>query len=81
MKNPRAATQADLEVGSAIRRIRRGRDMSLEYLSEQIGVTWQQLQKYETGRNRISVSRLAAISIAMEAPIAEICAGIGYEAG
>ena len=43
--------------------------MSQEKLGEQLGITFQQVQKYEKGANRIGASRLQAISQVLEVPI------------
>jgi transcriptional regulator with XRE-family HTH domain len=44
--------------------------MSQERLAEQIGVTFQQVQKYEKGTNRIGASRLQAIAGVLAVPVA-----------
>ena len=69
----------DTHVGGKvkIRRIMLG--LSQEDLAKSIGLTFQQVQKYERGANRISVSRLVEISKALRAPIdyfLEGCAAI-----
>ncbi len=54
------------------RRIRLGRLLqkaSLEKMAEHMGVSYQQLQKYELGRNRVSVPRLIQIAVFQEVPI------------
>lgn len=60
----------DIHVGERVRLRRRIVGMSQETLAEQIGVTFQQVQKYESGWNRISASRLCAISRSLKAPVA-----------
>lgn len=55
----------DIQVGTRIRQARVMRGMSQSGLGEQIGVTFQQLQKYEKGTNRVSASKLVAISEAL----------------
>lgn len=52
----------DVHVGSRLRLIRTARRLSLEELGRRIGVTYQQIQKYETGANRISASTLYRIA-------------------
>ena len=44
--------------------------LSQERLGQKLGITFQQIQKYEKGTNRIGASRLKAISEALEVPIA-----------
>ena len=60
--NPNQLGDFDQRLGSTIRceRIRRG--LTLQDLATAIGVSPQQAHKYETGRNRLSVSRLYAIA-------------------
>ncbi len=55
----------DLAVGQVIRRVRRQRRLSQEALAYAIGLTFQQLQKYERGVNRVSCSRLCDIARAL----------------
>jgi transcriptional regulator with XRE-family HTH domain len=50
-----------------MRRIMLG--MSQEKLADQLGITFQQVQKYEKGTNRISASRLHQVSRVLDAPI------------
>ena len=59
----------DKVIGSRINELRISMGLSRQQLSEQIGVTHQQLQKYEKGVNRISAGRLASISSALKKPI------------
>lgn len=56
-----------LSVG--LHHVRMVRDMSLKDVSDKIGVTYQQLQKYEMGINRISAGRLWQLSIVYRHPI------------
>lgn len=51
----------DLKIGQAIRAVRTARGMSQTALGEVLGVTFQQLQKQESGKNRLSVSALVLI--------------------
>ena len=59
----------DAYVGSKVRMRRKMLSMSQEKLGEQLGITFQQVQKYEKGANRIGASRLQAISQILEMPI------------
>lgn len=52
----------DVEVGQRLRRARVNAGVSQEKLGLALGITFQQVQKYEKGVNRISASRMAAIS-------------------
>jgi transcriptional regulator with XRE-family HTH domain len=58
-----------VHVGKRIRMWRVKRKMSRITLGEAIGLTFQQIQKYEMGTNRIGVSRLQAICTVLEIPI------------
>ncbi|MBB3616273.1 MULTISPECIES: helix-turn-helix transcriptional regulator [unclassified Rhizobium] len=60
----------DACVGSRVRTRRLMLGMSQERLAEQIGVTFQQVQKYEKGTNRIGASRLQAIAGVLAVPVA-----------
>ncbi len=60
----------DAYVGSRVRTRRLMLGMSQERLAEQIGVTFQQVQKYEKGSNRIGASRLQAIAGVLAIPVA-----------
>jgi transcriptional regulator with XRE-family HTH domain len=58
----KSTTSIDVEVGSRVRMRRMTIGMSQEKLGEMLGLTFQQVQKYEKGTNRISVSRLVDIA-------------------
>jgi transcriptional regulator with XRE-family HTH domain len=64
-KDPRAASDIDRLIGSYVRARRLEIIMSQEKLADAIGVTFQQIQKYEKGINRISASALIAIARAL----------------
>ncbi|MEM7271107.1 MAG: helix-turn-helix transcriptional regulator [Pseudomonadota bacterium] len=59
----------DVHVGSRLRLRRMIVGMSQEKLGEKLGLTFQQIQKYEKGLNRIGASRLFAISNILDAPV------------
>lgn len=52
----------DVEVGANIRRIRHARRMSQGALAVAVKLTFQQIQKYESGANRVSASKLVGIA-------------------
>lgn len=56
----------DVHVGGRLRLLRTARRCSLEEMGRRIGVTYQQIQKYETGANRISASTLYRIAQVLE---------------
>ena len=62
----------DIEVGLALRRVRLHRGLSQSDLGHAIGVTFQQVQKYERGANRISASMLVRAAKALDVAAAEL---------
>jgi transcriptional regulator with XRE-family HTH domain len=60
----------DIHVGNRIRVRRLLLGMNQETLASALGLTFQQVQKYEAGANRVSASRLKAISEILDVPIA-----------
>lgn len=66
MNDERAANAIDRKVGQRVRSRRLEIGMSQERLAELLGVTFQQVQKYEKGVNRIAVSRLFDIANALD---------------
>lgn len=60
----------DVHVGSRIRLRRTLLGMSQERLGDQLGLTFQQVQKYERGVNRVGASRLFDLSRVLDVPIA-----------
>jgi transcriptional regulator with XRE-family HTH domain len=59
----------DVHVGSRVRQARILAGISQEKLGAALGLTFQQVQKYEKGMNRIGASRLSQISLAVRQPI------------
>lgn len=59
----------DIHVGSRVRLKRTMMGMSQEKLGDRLGITFQQVQKYEKGTNRIGASRLQEISCILRAPV------------
>lgn len=64
------AHPVDLHVGCQIRKARKEAQLTQSDLAEQLGITFQQVQKYERGMNRTSCSRLYDISQCVNQPIA-----------
>ena len=73
------AHPVDLHVGKRIRQRRWLVGMTQQQLAEQVGIKFQQIQKYETGANRVSASRLWDISEAMDVPVNFFFEGIENE--
>lgn len=59
----------DVHVGNRVRMRRMLVGMSQEKLGEALGLTFQQVQKYEKGANRVSASRLFQMAVALDVPI------------
>jgi transcriptional regulator with XRE-family HTH domain len=76
VRHPKACREVDLELGTRIRALRKDIRMRLFDLAEIIGVSYQQIQKYEAGTNRISVASLLAIADALNADPASLIAGL-----
>lgn len=62
----------DVALGAAVRIRRRTMGISQEALAEQCGVSFQQIQKYENGANRISFSRLVQIARALQCRVIDL---------
>lgn len=68
-KSPRSPSGIDTFIGRKVRLWRLARGVSQERLAEMIGVTFQQVQKYEKGINRIAASRLFAVANVLGTPV------------
>jgi transcriptional regulator with XRE-family HTH domain len=64
-----AADPVDVAVGARIRLLRKVRGLSQQALAEAAGVTFQQIQKYEKGSNRVSASMLVEIAGALNVDV------------
>src|SRR3984893_5877566 len=71
----------DVMVGAKIRIFRIHRGVSQTDLAEQIGVTFQQVQKYEKGTNRIGASRLSRIATVLGVSVGELFESPGEKSG
>ncbi|MBS9715717.1 helix-turn-helix domain-containing protein [Pseudohalocynthiibacter aestuariivivens] len=76
MKHP-----VDVHVGKRIRHRRWMVGMTQQQLAEKVGIKFQQIQKYETGMNRVSASRLWDISETLGVPISFFFEGIRESEG
>lgn len=65
----RKPNDVDAHVGARLRQRRMLLGISQEQLAEMLGLTFQQVQKYERGTNRVSASRLFQLARALETPI------------
>lgn len=69
----------DVHVGQRIRQRRWAIGMTQQQLADAVGIKFQQIQKYETGMNRVSASRLWDIAVAMQVPVAYFFEGLGEQ--
>jgi transcriptional regulator with XRE-family HTH domain len=72
----RAPNPIDIHVGLQVRLRRKALKISQERLADSLGLTFQQVQKYERGANRISASKLYEIARALRVPIAWFFEGL-----
>lgn len=68
--------KAQSQIGRNLRVLRESRGMSLQTLAASLGVTYQQVQKYEKGESGLSAPRLYALSRILQAPYDVFFAGI-----
>jgi transcriptional regulator with XRE-family HTH domain len=71
MKNP-----TDLHIGQRVRHRRWLQGMTQQQLAQEIGIRFQQVQKYECGANRISAARLWEIARALDAAVSSFFDGL-----
>ena len=79
ISKPKKPDSIDIHVGSRIRLARQALHMSQEKLGEALGITFQQVQKYEKGTNRVGSSRLMNISATLNRPVEFFFEGIDAE--
>lgn len=76
MANTKSVTDVDARISANLRRIRVVRGLTQEAVGEKIGVTFQQLQKYEKGTNRISAGKLVALAKVLECDVMSFFEGV-----
>lgn len=67
----RSPTELDRTVGANVRRLRTERSLTLQELAEELRISHQQLQKYETGFNRLSAGMLPVVAEALGCELTE----------
>lgn len=72
----KAANRTDKHVGARVRMRRMMLGLSQEKLGDALGLTFQQVQKYEKGTNRIGASRLQQLSDILKVPVAFFFEGL-----
>src|ERR1700738_968136 len=74
-RRPKSATAIDAAVGRNLRIWRMAKGLSQSQLASRLGVTFQQIQKYEIGSNRIGTGRLVKAAGILGIPISALFAG------
>src|SRR5262245_25513025 len=74
--SPKSPDAYDAVVGHNIRITRLAQGLSQSGLARRLDVTFQQLQKYESGTNRVGAGRLVRIAQALDVPVMALLAGI-----
>lgn len=78
----RGPAAVDIHVGARVRMRRRTAGLTQQALADALGLTFQQVQKYERGANRISASKLYEIARFLSSPVSYFFEGLtGPEAG
>jgi transcriptional regulator with XRE-family HTH domain len=72
MKSPKKTDPVDMEVGQRIRLYRLQSGLSQTELAKHLGVTFQQVQKYERGVNRVGAGRLTKIAQVLGVPVSTL---------
>jgi transcriptional regulator with XRE-family HTH domain len=72
---PRKRDPYDVHVGHRMRALRIARGLSQAELGESLGVSFQQVQKYEKGLNRVSAGRLQRVAELFDVPVASLLGG------
>lgn len=80
VQTSRAPTTIDVQVGETIRKMRIARHMTLAELGSELGISHQQLQKYETGTNRLSAGMLHSVATVFRIGIEDLFEDAGSEA-
>jgi transcriptional regulator with XRE-family HTH domain len=76
MSGDRQPVEADFVVGANIRRLRNQRSLTLLELASRLGMSHQQLQKYETGSNRVSAGVLYHVALVFCVPVDALFEGV-----
>jgi transcriptional regulator with XRE-family HTH domain len=76
MSDGRSPNYVDQHIGARIRLRRLTANVSQESLAEKLNITFQQIQKYEKGVNRVAASRLWDLAHALEVPVGYFFEGL-----
>lgn len=80
-KRIEAPHTVDIQVGNRLRLLRKARGLSQREVAEVIGVTYQQIQKYETAASRLAPSTLAEIAHHFGVPTSFFLDGLDFPPG
>lgn len=76
IENKRRTTAADHDIGARVRMLRLQKGMSQTALGDALGLTFQQVQKYEKGANRVGAGRLHELSKVLGVPVTYFYEGV-----
>lgn len=67
-----ATTDFDTRVGEPLKSLRRANGMSTKSVADELGVSYQQIQKYENGQNKVSLEKLSVLAGLYDVKVEEI---------
>jgi transcriptional regulator with XRE-family HTH domain len=76
-RGARRADETDIELGQRLWQLRLHRGVTRREAAERLGVTAQQVQKYELGQDRLSIGRLVRLAGLLETPLPVLIDGLG----
>lgn len=79
--DPRSVTEVDEEIGARIRARRQELGFPQSHVAELVGITFQQLQKYEAGQNRVSAATLLRVAAALRVEPSDLLPGASRKGG
>jgi len=77
MASPKTCTPTDMAIGRRIAALRSARRHSQTALGNVLGVSFQQVQKYETGKNKLSAGRLIAVAQFLGVKVKDLAPDVG----
>ncbi|WP_184385059.1 helix-turn-helix domain-containing protein [Roseococcus suduntuyensis] len=80
-RGARRADETDIELGQRLWQLRLHRGVTRREAAERLGVTAQQVQKYELGQDRLSIGRLVRLAALLETPLPVLIDGLGEQDG
>ena len=77
VKRSEVVEEIDRRLGALVRTLRKERKLTQTQLADQLGVTYQQVQKYESGQTRLSVALLIKLSDVLDVRVPYFFLGLG----